>query len=286
MASIEFDRHNLLNVFPKKTRASAMNLENLDMKLPAPALAKGFAILALVAEQPGLKFADIRLRLKLPNSSCHHLLNTLCHLGALQMNEDRGFILGLRLLELGSLAAGQRTIEHQALPYLQRLSNELQLTCHLGVLEGYNAMYLLKVEGNREIRVNTWVGKRLSLHSSSLGKILLAWLPETEVDDKLRHVTWQQKGPKTLTDPQQYRDHLCKVRAQGWALDDEEDNPNVRCIAAPVFDMHGRVVAAASIVSTVLDISDSKIPQLAERVCAMAREISNDLGYRDNAGRA
>jgi len=263
-----------------------MNLEILETKLPAPALAKGFAILELVADQPGLKFADIRSRLGLPNSSCHHLLNTLCHLGALQMNEERGFILGLRLLELGSLAAGQRKIEHQALPYLQRLSDQLQLTCHLGVLEGYNAMYLLKVEGNREIRINTWVGKRLSLHSSSLGKILLAWLPDSEVEDKLRHVTWQKKAPKTLTDPQQYKDHLRKVRAQGWALDDEEDNPSIRCIAAPVFDMRGGVVAAISIVSTVLDISDSKIASLAERVCAMAKEISNDLGYRENAARA
>lgn len=258
-----------------------MNSENADVKVPAPALAKGFSILELIAEQPGLKFADIRSRLNLPNSSCHHLLNTLCHVGALQMNEDRGFILGLRLLEFGSLAAGQRQIEHQALPYLRRLSDEVQLTCHLGVLEGYAAMYLLKVEGHREIRVNTWVGKRLSLHSSSLGKILLAWLPESDIEDKLRHVTWQKKAPKTLIDPNQYKKHLRKVRTQGWALDDEEDNPSIRCIAAPVIDMRGRVVAAISVVGTILDIPNPRISVLAGRVCSMAKEISHDLGYRE-----
>ncbi len=254
-------------------------------KLPAPALAKGFAILELIAADPGLKFADIRTRLKLPNSSCHHLINTLCQLGALQLNEERGYILGLGLLELGSRAAGQRQIEHQALPFLRRLSRELQLTCHVGVLEGYAAAYLLKVEGQRDIRVNTWVGKRLSLHSSSLGKVLLAWLSEADIDDKLRHVTWERKGPKTLTTPKLYKAHLRKVRENGWALDDEEDNANIRCIAAPVVDMQGRVIAAISVVGTVLDIAPERLQSLAGRVRVTAEAISQELGYRTNPKR-
>ncbi|MCK0196883.1 IclR family transcriptional regulator [Ancylobacter sp. 6x-1] len=249
-------------------------------KSPAPALTKGFAILELLAETPGLRFAEIRARLNLPNSSCHHLVNTLCQLGALQMNEQRGYVLGLRLLELGARAVGQRQIEHQALPFLRRMSQELQLTCHLGVLEGHAAVYLLKVEGQREIRVNTWVGKRLSLHSSSLGKVLLAWLPAADVEDRLRHATWEQKGPKTITDPAQYRAHLAEVRDQGWALDDEEDNPNIRCIAAPVLDLHARVVAAISVVGTVLDVVPSHIDALAYAVRRTADEISRELGHR------
>lgn len=252
-------------------------------KSAAPALAKGFAILELIAGEPGLKFAAIRKQLGLPNSSCHHLINTLCQLGALQMNQDRGYVLGLRLLELGALAAAQRQIEHQALPFLRHLSREVQLTCHLGILEGYAAMYLLKVEGLREIRVNTWVGKRLSLHSSSLGKVLLAWLPETEIDDKLRHVDWRRKGPKTLTDPAEYKEHLRAVRQRGWALDDEEDNPNIRCVAAPVLDLHGRVVAAISAVGTVLDIGPERLDSLADQVCTTAQDISRELGHRPAA---
>ncbi|MCS0503231.1 IclR family transcriptional regulator [Ancylobacter mangrovi] len=249
-------------------------------KSSAPALSKGFAILELLAEEPGLRFAEIRARLGLPGSSCHHLINTLCQLGALQMNEQRGYVLGLRLLELGALAAGQRQIEHQALPSLRRMSRELQLTCHLGVLEGHAAIYLLKVEGQREIRVNTWVGKRLSLHSSSLGKVLLAWLPEADIRDRLQHATWEPKGPKTITDPAAYHAHLALVREQGWALDDEEDNPNIRCIAAPVLDLRGRVVAAISVVGTVLDIGPEHIDTLAGAVRGTAGSISRELGYR------
>ncbi|MGQ9366533.1 IclR family transcriptional regulator [Azospirillum sp. ST 5-10] len=249
-------------------------------KSAAPALTKGFAIMELIASEPGLKFAAIRTRLGLPNSSCHHLINTLCQCGALQMGEDRGYVLGLRLLELGAIAASQRPIEHQSLPQIRRLAHDVQLTCHLGVLEGHAPIYLLKVEGQREIRVNTWVGKRLSLHSSSLGKALLAWLPEAELDDKLRHVDWTRRGPNTLTDPARFKAHLAEVRARGWALDDEEDLANIRCVAAPIRDMRGRVVAAISAVGTVLDIDVAHLDDLVAKVCATAQEISRELGYR------
>ncbi len=118
----------------------------------------------------------------------------------------------------------------------------------------------------------------MSLHSSSLGKVLLAWLPAADIDDKLRHVTWERKGPKTLTGPKRYKEHLRKVRQNGWALDDEEDNPNIRCIAAPVVDMRGRVVAAISVVGTVLDIEPDRLRSLAGRMSAIALEISEELG--------
>ncbi|MFC5360169.1 IclR family transcriptional regulator [Azospirillum himalayense] len=248
-------------------------------KSAAPALTKGFSILELVASEPGLGFAAIRSRLGLPNSSCHHLISTLCQLGALQLRSDRGYILGLRLLELGTMAAGQRQIDHHALPFLRTLAQETQLTCHLGVLEGHAAIYLMKVEGQREIRVNTWVGKRLSLHSSSLGKVLLASLPEPELEEMLRHIEWRAKCPNTLTDPERFRAHLREVRHRGWALDNEEDLLNIRCVAAPVNDAQGKVVAAISAVGTVLDISPERLDALAGQVCATAQDISHELGY-------
>lgn len=248
-------------------------------KSVAPALTKGFAILDLIAKEPGLGFAAIKTKLGLPNSSCHHLIATLCQLGALQMQPNRGYVLGLRLFELGTIAANQRHLEEFALPALKKLAQEVQLTCHLGVMEGSEAVYLLKVEGNSRIHVNTWVGKRLSLHSSSLGKVLLAWLPEAELDNKLRTVNWERKTSKTITDPQRYRGCLKEIQARGWAFDDEEDITNIRCVAAPVLDMKGRVIAAISAVGTVLDLEADRFSILAEQVCDTAREISRNLGH-------
>lgn len=255
--------------------ASATDVE----KSAAPALTKGFAILNLIAQEPGLGFAEIRTKLGLPNSSCHHLIATLCQLGALQIQPNRGYVLGLRLFELGTIAANQRHLEELALPALKRLAHDVQLTCHLGVMEGSEAVYLLKVEGNSRIHVNTWVGKRLSLHSSSLGKVLLAWQPESELDAKLAKIDWLRKTPNTLTDPLRYRKSLQETRDRGWAFDDEEDIVNIRCVAAPVLDMKGRVIAAISAVGTVLDLESNQFAALAEQVCATAREISHNLGH-------
>ena len=249
-------------------------------KSVAPALSKGFAILELVAQQPGLSFSAIKTALGLPSSSCHHLVTTLCRLGALQMQSNRGYVLGLRLFELGSIAANQRQLNELALPALKQLAQDVQLTCHLGVMEGDEAVYLLKVEGNREIRVNTWVGKRLSLHSSSLGKVLLAWLPPAELDAVLARNDWQRKTATTLVDADAFRAHLREVKARGWAVDDQEDLANIRCVAAPVLDSQGQVVAAVSAVGTILDISRERPDALAEKVCATARELSRHLGHR------
>ncbi len=252
----------------------------IEEKSTAPALTRGFAILGLVAREPGLSFAAIKTRLGLPNSSCHHLVSTLCRLGALQLQPDRGYVLGLRLFELGSIAASQRRLGEMALPALKQLAQETRLTCHLGVMEGNEAVYLLKVEGNHEIRVNTWEGKRLSLHSSSLGKVLLAWLPIAELEEKLKEVTWEKKTARTITEPEFFQTHLAEVRKRGWAFDDEEDIASLRCVAAPVLDADRRVIAAISAVGTILNISRDRFESLAEQVCHTAKRISSDLGYK------
>jgi len=250
-------------------------------KSVAPALSKGFAILDLIAQRPGLYFSEIRTALALPNSSCHHLVTTLCQLGALQMQRDRGYVLGLRLFELGSLAANQRHLNELALPALKQLAQDVQLTCHIGVMEGDEAVYLLKVDGISEIRVNTWVGKRLSLHSSALGKVLLAALPPAEFEQVLDGLSWEPKTASTIVDVEAFRAHLRAIKKRGWAVDDGEDIANIRCVAAPVLDAQGNVVAAISAVGTVLDISSERLDALAQQVCATAREISRLLGRRE-----
>ena len=146
-------------------------------------------------------------------------------------------------------------------------------------MEGNKAVYLLKVEGSNEIRVNTWVGKRLSLHSSSLGKVLLAWLPPQELDARLADLAWEKKTAHTLTSPEMFRAHLGEVRQRGWAFDDEEDIANLRCVAAPVRDAEGRVIAAISAVGTILNIAGDGFEPLARQVCATAAEISASLGW-------
>jgi len=249
------------------------------MSTQVPALKKGFDILKLVSRNPGIGFTGIRTELQLPKSSAHTLLTTLKSLGALYQQVDGGYVLGLRLFELGSVAASQRNVTELAIPFLQELAREVQLTCHLGVLEGNEAVYLAKLECEQPIRISSWVGKRLSLHSSSLGKSLLAWLPEHEVDEILSPLEWKKKLPNTLADPIAFKEHLAAVRVNGWAIDDEEDVRNLRCISAPIRDMSGNVIAAISMAGTTFQIDDSRISPLSKRVRQAAQDISRALGH-------
>ena len=154
------------------------------------------------------------------------------------------------------------------------MASELQLTCHLGVSEGAAAVYLSKIECDQPIRVNSWVGKRFSLHSSALGKVLLAWLPEAELQQALAGIDWVPNTAHTITSPAAMRAHLQLVRARGWASDDEENVPNIRCVAAPVFDRQQNVVAAISAVGTILQVDQARFELIAPRLLAVASEIS------------
>jgi DNA-binding IclR family transcriptional regulator len=239
-----------------------------------PALFPGFAILDLIAANPGLDFTAVHSKLGLPKSSTHNLLSSLCKLGALRLQVGKTYTLGLKLAELGNFAAGERFIEAMALPLLRRLGAELYLTCHLGVREGREAVYLSKVQCDHPIKVDSWVGKRFSLHCSALGKVLLAWLPAADLDRALAEIEWRKNTDKTITNPAEMKRHLAAVRDCGWAIDDEENVPEIRCIAAPIFDRRGRVAAAVSAVGTVLQVTPGRFETLAPRLLNAAAEIS------------
>lgn len=259
-------------VSPALETEGAQDTAPLDSAVPA--LIRGFAILDLIARSPGLDFTAIHSRLGLPKSSTHNLLVTLCRVGALQLQTDRSYVLGLRLTELGNFASGQRFIETDSVPLLRDLAHEQQLTCHLGVREGREAVYLSKLECDQPIKVDSWVGKRFSLHCSALGKVLLAWMPEHELTRTLAEIAFTKKTPRTIDKAEDLKAHLASVRAHGFATDDEENVPDIRCVAAPVFDRNGAVVAAISAVGTVLQIDTARFEKLAPRLIAVASEIS------------
>jgi DNA-binding IclR family transcriptional regulator len=249
-----------------------------SLKPAVPALVRGFDILDLLSTEPGLTFTEIHTRLRLPKSSAFQLIATLCNLGVVRSQPDGRYCLGLRLSELGASAVAQRRIDREAQPHLIAFARHTQLTCHLGVLEGHEAVYLCKEQCEQEIKIaNTWVGKRLALNRSSLGKVLLAWLPEPEIDALATFIDWERKTPATLASAADLKAHLQLVRRQGWASDDEEDVPNIRCVAVPVRDGQGHVVAAISAVGTVLQIGSDAFGALAEQLLIVAKDIENSL---------
>lgn len=247
----------------------------------APAVEKAFAILEFVGQARRTNFATIYKSLALPKSSAHHLVETLVQIGMLRHSDDGHYLLGLRLFELGSLAVSNRNLRHDALPIMRELSAEIGLASHLGALEDREAVYLVKTEGGRHpVTVNSWEGKRVSLHSSALGKVLLAWKAEVECDAILAGIELVRKTDTTITDIACFKQHLAQVRRQGWAIDDGEDFADIRCLAVPVYDINGEVAYALSVSGTLSQLRRERIGELCTALARHAGRISRVLGFR------
>ena len=243
-----------------------------------PALHKASRILAMLSQKEA-DLAEVMAELELPKSSAYSLLLTLEEIGFVRrLPKKNKFTLGFRLFELGNLAVAKVSVRDQAMEFLQELSRSEKVTCHLGALDGNEAMYLLKVDPKDSILINSWEGKRLSLTSSAMGKTLLAWLPEDRKRTLLDSASFVAKTSKTIVDKKVFYDHLTVVKKQGWALDDEEDILGIRCIAAPVFSANDEVRYSLSASSTVQGITKERIPSLVNKIEEAARNISQALG--------
>ena len=244
-----------------------------------PALQRSVAILEYVAECGSCPAGAIVAHLNVPKSSAYLLLDELKRFRLLTQNADGQYQLGLKLIEFGEQASGQLDLREIARGELEKLMQETGLLCHLGIFDGAGAYYILKVESPSTIRVRSWEGKRVSLCRSALGKCLLAWAGLDKQERLLREIEYQPATPNSICSEQQLREELQTIRANGWSFDNEEDIPNVRCIAAPVFDSGGAAAAAISVVGTSLQVYDANLDELVQKVKHCARLISKELGW-------
>lgn len=239
----------------------------------APAIDKATRIFHFIAENGGSTYTQIYQGLSLPQSSTSALLASLVANGLLRQNEGKYF-LGLVFYEFGNKAVEQFNIRDLALEPLSQLRDKTNLACHLGILDGNSAIYLAKVDSPNAITVKSWLGKRLSLHCSGLGKVLLAWLPEEQVDILLPDEQLPVHTSTTIATRTQFKQELKKVRQKGWAFDDGEDYEGITCIAVPVFDRHGKVVAAISTSGVIFQMPKDKIELFAQYVIEAASQLS------------
>lgn len=252
-------------------------MDRKDSKVPA--LQRAVAILNYVAEQGACQGSALIPVLSAPKSSVYLLLEELKQLRLLSQGSDGLYRLGIKLIEFGEQASGQLDMRELARSHLNALMQDTGLLCHLGVIEGDAAYYILKVESQGTIRVRSWEGKRLSLYSSGLGKCLLAWAEPDQQKQLIDNLQFVRATPQTITSAAQLRTALAEIRARGWSYDDGEDLSEVRCIASPVFDASGKIAAAISGVGTTLQIYDETLSEIAAKVMQAAADISKELGY-------
>jgi DNA-binding IclR family transcriptional regulator len=255
---------------------------------PATAVERALNILEAAAHRrEGLTNSEISRRLNIPKSSASYILRTLERRGYLRREGETGrYRLGLKILSLGADAQANLDLADVALPFMRALLDRVHLTVHLAVLDHGEAVYIEKVEAPGFFKVNTWVGRRMYLHSTSVGKALLAWLPRHGVEALVREQGLKKRTPKTITSVSRLWADLETVKEQGYAVDDEENSVGARCVAAPVFDAAGTVIAALGISGTLSQMDHHNLPRILDTLKEAARRISRQLQRTGAAGAA
>jgi len=246
-----------------------------------PSVDRALAVLELLGQsQGGFSVSEISRKLTLPKSSAHLLIGTLERRGYLQKNAVNGkYCFGLKLVTLSRTALENLDLRGRAKPALQSLMRKTGLTVHMAILERNEAVVIEKIECRGALPLATWVGRRLDVNCSGVGKALIAFLPDDEFDLQFRTKALARHNENTTVSTNKLKRELERVRSLGYALDDEEDEIGFRCIGAPIFTYTRRVVAAISVAGTVAQISDDNLEQLATIVKHTAAEISSQLGY-------
>jgi len=217
----------------------------------------------------------------LHKSTVHRILNTLMSRGYISKNNENGkYSLGVRILYLSSAILDRMDVRTVARPFLERLCRDTDEVVHLSTLDGTEAVYIDKVESpNKSVRMYSQIGKRVPLHCTGVGKILLAWLPEKEVEYILSIKGMDAYTKNTITNMEDMKKHLAEIRKNGYAVDELEHEEEIRCVAAPIFDISGKVIASVSVSGTIMHITPDRMPKLTEEVLKTAKDISYQLGY-------
>jgi DNA-binding IclR family transcriptional regulator len=228
-----------------------------------PALDRALTMLELLSRsRSGMTLPELAEQTNLPRSSAHYLLVTLERRGYLQRNQRTSrYLFGGQALELAGSILPSLGIRQVASPFLLRLATQTGLTAHLAVRERYAAVLIAKCEGPRPERLPTWVGRRFSLHSTSLGKAMLAAHPLA------RH------NQHTMVSPKRVQEEAARVAAAGYALDNEEEELGLRCVGAPV--RHGdRVLAAVSVCGLAEAWDAGRLQELAGQLQHTAAQLA------------
>lgn len=222
-----------------------------------------------------LPLAELSEKLDLTRSTTHRLASALVERRLLSFRPREGYSLGPKLLELGHAASQQMHLPRVARPWLEQLSAATDDTVHLGVLDGRHALYLDKVAGRRRINIGSRLGERHPIASTGLGKALILdkteaeWIdfyaePDAKFDSAARAV-WLER--------------MRSYAQKGYAFDLEENEDQIRCVAAPIRSVDGRIIAALSVSSAAQYMSDARMSELTKTVTEAADAISADLGW-------
>ncbi len=241
-------------------------------------LEKGIGLLLAVGDHPeGAGVSELARNTGLAVSTVHRLLGTLVSLGFVRLEEgSRRYTLGLGVFELAHRVSLARGLSEVALPVMRRLVKATGEPSLLAVADGPEIVYVERIEGWRRIQIRGSVGERGPIYCTSLGKALLAFMPEEEREDLLNQIEFERLAPNTITDRSRLREELELTRERGYAVADEEREEDVRAVGVPVLGPRGGPVASLCLAVPVFRVAREEL----EEYVPMLREAATEIGVQ------
>jgi IclR family KDG regulon transcriptional repressor len=241
---------------------------------------KIFAVLETLCMNGDLGISELSRRLRLGKSSVHRFISILKQLGYVSKNENnKKYSATLKLFEIGAMVRGRNRLVNIARPYMEELGDRFHETINLGLLDGNEVVYVDKVESIHTLRIDLAIGRRVPSYCTALGKIFLAYLPEKDLERYCGEAHFEAMTQKTITSRTELVKNLNLVRKEGIAVDDRELDHQIRCIAAPIRDNSGGVIAALSIAGPTTRLTIERLKSFKRPLIEATRKISQKLGY-------
>lgn len=255
----------------------------MDRENMVKSVSRALDIITLVSlKKGGLGVTEIANQIDINKSSVYRILSTLVQYGYVEQDHETGrYKLGYKFLEISSKLLESIDLRAEARMYLQELENETNEVIHLVVYDQGEVVYIEKLDGNETLRMHSKVGKRAPMHCTSVGKAILAHLPSSIVLDILDRKGLPMHTDKTITNKEAFLAELMTVRQKGYALDLEENEYGITCIAVPIFDHMGQAIAAVSISGPTIRMTEQRLDQLQIRMQHIGKQISGRLGFEN-----
>jgi IclR family KDG regulon transcriptional repressor len=256
-----------------------------------PSALRALNLLELLAETPGgLNLSQISRKLEIPKSSAYYLVTALARRDFVSRISDQfRYSLGTNAFSFARTDCAELELKRLCSPYINALSKELGLIAQVGIREGAEARIIHRSQ-LPGLRLDSWVGRHFDLHCTAIGKALVSYLPEEDVDKLLRSHGLARHNQNTLCSMEHLKAQFVETRRVGYAIDDEEHELGVRCVASPIFNHLGAVIAAICVFSPIGKLCRSEMPNVGREVVKSARELSRMLadsslgGYSEAGG--
>ncbi|MGR5001976.1 DNA-binding transcriptional regulator KdgR [Vibrio celticus] len=243
---------------------------------------KVFNILEALGDQKEIGVSELSQRLMMSKATTYRFLQTMKTLGFVsQQGEADKYSLTLKMFELGSKSLEWVDLITIAEKEMRIVSEETNETIHLGALDQGSIIYVHKIDSSHSLRMHSRIGRRNPLHTTAIGKVLLAERDEKFVRSQLHDAEFVKSTENTIENIEQLVAELNTVELQHFGEDNEEQEPGLRCIACPVYDRFGTVIAGVSISFPTIRFDEEKKAHYVELLHTAGRNISKQLGFDD-----